>query len=178
VDDDGECNGAVDSDIELVLDPDGDPIEAEFDGEELNAINNIGRRRQRSLGASMQLAHELDLGGGRRNNLLLGAAIQRGRSRFDSVMEVSALVDDRSTTRTGLFADEYRTAVNSGVRTLSLYATDAIDLASDLTLTLAGRFDHSRITLADRSGQSPELDGRHRFGRFNPAVGLTWRSAG
>jgi iron complex outermembrane recepter protein len=178
VDDDDYCDSAVDTDIELVLDPAGDPIDAVLGGEALNAINNIGRRRQRSLGGSVQLSHELDLGGGRVNNLMLGASFQRGRSRFDSEMEVVALEDDRSTTRTGLFADEYRTAVNSGVRTLSLYATNAFDLASDLTLTLAGRFDHSRITLADRSGQSPELDGRHRFGRFNPGVGLTWRSAG
>jgi iron complex outermembrane receptor protein len=178
VDGDDACDSAVDTDIELVLDPAGDPIEAELGGEELNAINNIGLRRQRSLGGSVQLAHELDLGGGRRNSLLLGASFQRGRSKFDSEMEVAALEEDRSTTRTGLFADEYRTAVNSGVRTLSLFATNAFDLGPDLTLTLAGRFDHSRITLADRSGQSPELNGRHRFGRFNPGVGLTWRSSG
>ena len=46
---------------------------------------------------------------------------------------------------------------------------------ASLSLTAAARFDTTRITLADRSGQSPELDGRHRFSRVNPALGLTWR---
>jgi iron complex outermembrane receptor protein len=173
---DGECNNDDDDDIQLVFDPNGDPIEAELDDEDLNAINNIGRRKQKSHGGSIQLAHSLDLGGGRRNDFITGAAFSRGKSRFNSVTEVAALEEDRSTTRTGIFADEFRTAVDSNVTTWSLYASDTLDLTERLALTVAGRFDHSRITLADRSGQSPELDGRHNFGQFNPSAGLTFQA--
>jgi iron complex outermembrane recepter protein len=42
---------------------------------------------------------------------------------------------------------------------------------------LSGRFDDTRIEVADRSGDSPELDGKHDFSRFNPAVGVTFRLA-
>lgn len=175
-DGDGECSGA--DEYRLVFDPAGNPIEAELDDDELNAINNIGRRKQQSYGASVQLAHRLDLGHERSNDLTLGAAWQQGQSTFDSVMEVAALDEDRSTTRTGIYADEYRTQVNSRVTTWSLYAADTLDLGSRLSLTLAARYDNTRVTLADRSGQSPELDGQHEYGRVNPALGLTWRGDG
>jgi iron complex outermembrane recepter protein len=173
---DGACSAADDADIELVFDPNGGPIEAEIDSVELNAINSIGRRKQQSHGASMQLTHSSELAGDRRNDFIAGAAYSRGESSFDSVVEVAALVDDRSTTRTGIFADEFRTAVDSGVTTWSVYVADTLDLTDRLAVTLAGRFDHSRITLADRSGQSPELNGRHNFGRFNPSAGLAFRA--
>lgn len=175
--DDEDGNGAC-SDADgytLVLDGDGNPIEAELDGGELNAVNNIGRRKQKSHGASAQLAHELDLGDGRRNNFALGASWLHGRSNFDSVLEVAQLRPDRSTTRTGIFAEEFLTAVDSTVGTWSLYAIDTFDVSTRLSLTLSARYDNTRVTLADRSGQSPELNGRHRFDRVNPAAGVTWR---
>src|SRR5690606_25796437 len=105
LDEDGECSGA--DEYELVLDEDGEPIGAELDDEELNAINNIGRRRQKSHGTTLQLAHELELGNGRRNDLTLGAGWQRGKSAYDSVVEVAQLTEDRGTTRPGIFAAEY-----------------------------------------------------------------------
>jgi iron complex outermembrane recepter protein len=173
LDGDDACSDA--DDFELVRDARGNPLEAELDDAELDAINNIGRRKQRSYGTSAQLAHEADLGGGRRNNLTLGVSALGGRSSFDAVVEVAQLAEDRSTTRTGLFADEFRTNVDSAVTTWSLYAADTYDLSSRLSLTFAARYDNTLITLEDRSGQSPELNGRHRFDRLNPSAGLTWR---
>ncbi|HUG72934.1 MAG TPA: TonB-dependent receptor, partial [Steroidobacteraceae bacterium] len=175
IDANDECNDG--DDYTVVLDPAGDPIEAELNGEELNAVNNIGRRRQKSQGGSAQLAHELELGDGRRNDLTLGAGWQRGKSAFDAVVEVAQLAEDRSTTRTGIFADEFRTEVDSRVTTWSLYAVNTFDVTQSVSLTTGARYDHTRITLADRSGQSPELNGSHRFDRVNPAVGATWRGA-
>jgi iron complex outermembrane recepter protein len=177
VDGDGECDGAIDRGIALVRDPDGNPLAAELDGEELGAINNIGRRRLRSGGASGQLTHSLALGGTRRNDLTVGGSLLRGTATFDGVVEVAALNADRSTSRTGLFADEFRTNVDSDVTTGSVYAVDTFDATERLTLTLSGRYDVTRIRLEDRSGQSPELNGSHRFGRFNPAAGANYRFA-
>lgn len=174
LDQDGECG---DGDLfTLVMDPAGQPIAAELDDQQLNAINNIGRRRQKSQGGSLQLAHASELGNDRHNDLTVGAAWQRGDSAFDSMLEVARLDENRSTTRTGLFAEEYRTALDSRVTTWSLYAADTLDLSGRLSLTLAARYDHSRITLQDRSGTDPELNGSHRFSRVNPAAGLVWRA--
>ncbi len=155
----------------LVLDPDGDPIEAELEGAELDAINNIGRRRQESFGASVQLAFGSDLGAGRRNDLTVGMAFSDGATSFAAVVEVAHLLENRATSRTGIFADEFRTQVDSTLTTWSLYFVDTFDVTERLSLTASGRFDDTRVRLADRSGQSPELDGNHQFSRFNPALG-------
>lgn len=176
LDGDDACTAGIDTDIELVRDARGMPLAAELDGAELDAVNNLGLRRQRSQGASAQLAHEAALGEGRKNHFTLGAAWIDGHAAFDAQVEVASLLADRSTSRSGLYADEFATAVDSDVRTWSLYAANTLDLTPRLSLELAGRYDQTLIVLQDRSGQSPELNGRHRFGRLNPALGLAWRS--
>jgi len=172
---DDECSADDDAGIRLVLDPAGNPIEAEMDDEELNAINNIGRRDQKSHGASLQLALGSDLGGNRRNDLTLGTAFSDGETSFNSLVEVARLLDNRATSRTGIFAEEFRTDVDSDLRTWSLYFVDTLDLTDIVSVTFAGRYDNTRIRLADRSGQTPELNGNHKFDRFNPALGVTVR---
>jgi iron complex outermembrane receptor protein len=62
-------------------------------------------------------------------------------------------------------------------RNAGAYATDTLDLTDRLFLTLSGRWNGQRIATSDRTGISPDLDGRHRFDRFNPAAGLAWKIA-
>ncbi|MGQ0835729.1 MAG: TonB-dependent receptor [Gammaproteobacteria bacterium] len=172
---DGACSAADDAEIELVLDPNGAPIEAELDGEELNAINNLGRREQEGYGGSAQLSFRSSVRG-RENNLTLGAAYAKGETSFDSAVEVARLLEDRSTSRSGIFADEFRTNLDSASSAASVYFLNALHLSERAVLTLSGRYDDTRIRLADRSGQTPELDGSHGFERFNPAAGITFRA--
>jgi iron complex outermembrane recepter protein len=162
----------------LVLDQHGNPILSGFDGEELNAINNISRRKQEAYGASVQASLSSLVLGGYRNDLTIGAAFSDGETSFDAVVEVASLTEDRSTTRTGIFAAEFRTQVDSDLDTASLYFIDTLDLTGQLSLTLGGRYDDTRVRLEDRTGQSPELNGSHGFSRFNPSVGLSWRLSG
>ena len=171
---DGECS-AVDDNVVLVRDPGGAPIDAELDGAPLDAINNIGRRSQESFGGSVQLAFASDLGAGRRNDLTVGAAFSDGTTSFGSVVEVATLLENRATSRTGIFADDFRTQVDSELRTWSLYFVDTFDVTERLTLTASGRYDDTGIRLADRTGQNAELDGKHQFSRFNPALGVSLR---
>src|SRR5690606_42106619 len=56
---------------------------------------------------------------------------------------------------------------------LPIYFSNTLDLNSRTLLTLSGRFDTSKIRLRDRSGETPELNGNHRFERFNPALGIS-----
>lgn len=171
---DGECSFDDDDDIVLVLDPQGNPIEAELDGEELDAINNIGRREQKSYGASVQLAWNGAIGG-RRNDFLFGISASEGRISFNSATEVARLLPNRATSRTGIYAQEFFTDVRSEVSVASAYFSNTLDLTERAAVTLSGRYDTTKIRLADRTGESPELNGRHRFERFNPALGLTVR---
>lgn len=173
VNDDGECSSDDDADIEPVLDADGEPIEAELDGEELNAINNIGGRQQENYGASLQFGLSSTLAG-RANDLTLGLAYSEGRTTFESEVEVSQLLANRGTTRTGIFAAEFVTGVDSEVSTASVYFADTLNLSGRTSLTLSGRYDSTEIDLADRTGESPELNGNHEFQRLNPGIGFTF----
>jgi iron complex outermembrane recepter protein len=151
-----------------------DPIPIQPDGTELDAINNIGRREQESYGGSAQLGVQAALFG-RENSLTLGVAYSIGKTTFDSVVELASLLEDRATSRTGIFAQDFATAVGSDVTSASAYFLDTLSLSASVAVTLSGRYDDTRIELFDRSGEDPELDGKHDFGRFNPAIGVTFR---
>ena len=62
-------------------------------------------------------------------------------------------------------------------RAFGAYATDTVDLTDTLFMTLSGRFNAIRVETADRTGAAPDLNGRHRFDRFNPGAGLAWKLA-
>jgi outer membrane receptor protein involved in Fe transport len=121
------------------------------------------------------LDFDSDLGVGRRNDLTVGMAFSDGTTSFSSVVEVAQLLDDRATSRTGIFADTLRTQVDSTLTTWSAYFVDTFDVTGRLSLTASGRYDDTRVRLADRSGQNPGLDGNHEFSRFNPALGISMR---
>ncbi len=158
--------------IEPVLDLDGVPIPAELDDSELNAINNLGRREQESYGGSVQLGLQSRLFG-RKNNLTVGLAYSNGETTFDSAVEVASLLENRATTRTGIFAQEFATAVGSELTSASIYVLDTLSVSESVAVTVSGRYDDTSVELADRSGNSPELNGNHGFSRFNPAIGVT-----
>lgn len=140
------------------------------------AINNISSRSQESIGADIQLEFNNRIFD-KTNRFILGSAYYSGDSRFDSVTELAELdPGTRSTSGlgTGTFVGEFATSIDTRTRTLSVYFIDAIDLTDRLTFTLAGRFNDTDVELRDRSGERPELNGKHNFSRFNPALGLTY----
>jgi iron complex outermembrane receptor protein len=65
--------------------------------------------------------------------------------------------------------------LHASVRAGGLYGVDTFDLTPRLFLTLSGRFNSQQVETADQTGTSPDLNGRHRFERFNPAAGLAWK---
>lgn len=176
-DDDFACDGSEsifaltpDQDDELLRDQFGNPI----DGDLESAINNISRREQEIHGASGQVTFLQDLFG-KENQFIFGASYSSGTVTFDSQVEAAELLADRGTSRTGIFVDGEGTAMSAGNRSFSVYLTDTINLTPELALTLSGRYNNTRIKLRDRSGDDPDLNGRHTFSRFNPAAGLTYR---
>lgn len=170
LDGDEECT-AVD-DFDIVLDQNGNFFENAVD---FKAINNIGVLQQESFGSSIQQTFLHDLFG-RKNRFIFGAAYQQGDAEFRSMVEVAFLETDRSTTGSGRFVPDEATEVATRTRTGSLFFTNIHYLTKEITLTVAGRFNTTRIKIDDLSGVQPELNGNHRFHRFNPTVGLTWQA--
>jgi len=173
----------IDQAAQAGLDPEDFELEniaAELSGSGIlsdEAVNNISNRDQTSDGLESQLTFLQDVAG-LSNRLVVGVSYFNGESRFRSVTELSGLDPATRSTAglgTGAFVDEAATDIFTETRTWSLYFTDSLDLTESLTLTLAGRFNESDVTLRDRSGERPELNGDHRFSRFNPSVGLTWQ---
>src|SRR5690606_26113170 len=141
------------------------------------AINNISPRVQESRGFDFK-ATFLDGLLGRDNRMTVGVSWFEGKSTFDSIVELAHLDPlTRSTAGlgTGTFVDDAATHVRTETETWSLYFIDTIDLSDELALSFGGRYNHSDITLRDRSGEHPELNGDHEFSRFNPMIGLTWQ---
>jgi iron complex outermembrane receptor protein len=56
-----------------------------------------------------------------------------------------------------------------------LYAVDALDLTSALTLTAGLRVNAANMAGRDRSGTGSELTGSHGYGHVNPLAGLTYK---
>ena len=140
------------------------------------AINNTSRRKQTSKGFNSQVTVTEELFS-RSNLLILGFAYLDGKSDFDAELELSELDPITRSTRglgVGTFYDEAATSIDTRTETVSLFFTDTFDVTDKLSVTLSGRYNDSDITLRDRSGDSPELNGDHSFSRFNPAVGFTY----
>lgn len=159
----GTANGDAEfDDGDTPLDLGDDEYEAEF---------RRTSTRQRTRGAALQFAWAGTLAG-RANRLAVGASFDRGRSRFRQFEQEAEFSADRGALATG--EAELDTDVAGSNRYRGIYLTDTLELAEGVHLTASGRYNHARVRIADRSGEEPELDGRHRFSRFNPALGLTW----
>lgn len=142
------------------------------------AINNISDLTQKSYGTDVQITFSNDLFR-HGNQLISGLAWYRGEAGFRSRLELSGLNPvTRSTLGlgTGTYVNDQATDVNTATNTASFYITDTYDLTRALVLTLSGRLNSTHITLADQSGVRPELNGRHAYIRFNPAVGITYQA--
>ena len=154
-------NRSVSSNVNDEFDP-VDPVQA---------INDASVVRQRSYGVSLQLAHTGQLAG-LANKVSIGASIDHGRARFTRAAQEAAFTADRGTV--GLTDFTTDTDADSTTRHLGAFVSDSLDLDAHWTLTLAGRLNRADVRIADRSGSAPELDGSHRFTRFNPAIGLNY----
>ena len=154
-------NRSVSSNVNANFGPD-DPVQATNDSSLID---------QRSSGLGVQLVHTGQLAG-RANKVSFGASVDRGIARFARATQDAAFTSDRGTVGTGDFAPE--TDADTSTRYLGAFVSDSFDLDPRWTLTLAGRLNRADVRIADRSGSAPELNGSHRFTRFNPAVGLNF----
>lgn len=157
-----------------------DDFEFGVDDADEAGVENRTRTRQRGEGLALQWTLARDLWR-MPHRLTLGASHDRARTRFAQTEAEGALSDTRSVIP--LEEQELDALISGRTRTSSVYFTDLIDLRSDVQLTLSGRYNDTRVRTIDRGRlledepTDTELDGKGRYKKFNPAVGVTWQVA-
>ena len=135
------------------------------------ATNDRSVIDQRSWGFGLQLTVLGELAR-RRNQFIAGISGDFGDTTFVQDAQPANFAADRSAVGIGSFAPD--TDVGTSNRYAGLYFNDTLALDPQWTLTLSGRYNHARVTIGDRSGTRPGLDGDFTFSRFNPAMGINF----
>lgn len=159
-------------------------------GEKCNALINRTSTIQENYGLSGQWEHR-GTWAGMSHQLLLGAAYDASRVKFQQSAQLGYLNPDRSVTALNAFADgvtggnvdgapfDTRVNLHGRTQTWSLFASDTLQLSKQLHLNVAGRFNETKVQNRDQihsDSDAATLSGNHTFRRFNPAVGLTWQA--
>jgi outer membrane receptor protein involved in Fe transport len=166
----------LEEDGPLLTAPGGSAIPNFLAGGPYAQLNTTGTRTT-SAGAAAHLTAAGRLFG-RDNVLVLGAALDHGRTDFSASSTLGALTVDRGFGGPGAPIDQPGgpiAPVSLVARNtyLGVYASDAFNLTRALTLSLSGRVNQARLALDDQLGEA--LNGRHHFTRVDPAATLTWR---
>jgi outer membrane receptor protein involved in Fe transport len=141
------------------------------------AINNSSQTKMRGKGGSLQALFSPDLLGFK-NNLTIGASYDNADVHYAADTELARLTANRGTIGSGIMTQEDRVRLNTNTETYGFYFTDSFSVTNDLTLTLAGRYNHTSLTMDNRyviAGEEDKLSGKHNFERFNPSAGLTYQ---
>jgi outer membrane receptor protein involved in Fe transport len=160
-----------------VQDQRGNPLSSDY-----NAINNIGVRKQRSYGGSLQAVFKQDIFD-LKNQFVVGVDYDRGRVNYRSVLEASYLIPDPgdpnysflTAANTGILLPDDALAVHISDVNDALYLTDTLSITDKFAATISGRYNHTHTVITDTSGENPDLNGDHYFHRMNPAAGLTYQ---
>jgi outer membrane receptor protein involved in Fe transport len=167
------CEDAGEPDEEQILDLNGNPIPTTAGG---NGAFNSSVTKSDSVGGSVQTTITEDILG-LDNHFVLGLAIDAAWVDFRNRSEVGALTPNRTVIGSGFFVagDEFNTDVDVQNFFLGVYFSNTLSITNDLSVTLAGRFNHANIEIDDNLGT--ELTGDHTFNRFNPAAGIAYQIA-
>jgi iron complex outermembrane recepter protein len=145
------------------------------EGETAQAENNTGKIDQDGYGVTLQYTDSSKLAD-RDNQLTAGVSADLGEAEFTQEGQEAGFNDERGSV-VGLTPFKLNTAAKSTNRYYGIYLTDTLSISPQWHLTLAGRYNHARIQISDRSGENPALDGTHNFRRFNPAIGVNFAPA-
>lgn len=153
-------------------------VNHDFDEDELPAEpqGSLDRSTLRSLGygASLQWGGKARWGE-RSNRLLIGASGDWGRSSYRQLSQAGDFTADRGLALGD--AEELEVSAQTAHHYYGLYFENTLSLDRHWHVQAAARWNAARISLRDRSGEVPALDGDHRFRRVNPAVGLVYRAS-
>jgi iron complex outermembrane recepter protein len=131
---------------------------------------------QDGYGGAFQLTLLNDLAG-YKNQFTAGASADFGRTDFTSD-SFQATVEGHETVTVNPLISLGQVRLNTKNDYYGLYATDTFSVNDKLHLTLSGRYNVAKIKLAgssiDNVGNIGDLNGNHRYSRFNPAIGFNY----
>jgi outer membrane receptor protein involved in Fe transport len=137
----------------------------------LQAINDRSLVDQTSHGLGVQFTFPAKRGV-MDNQLVLGGSGDFGRARFTRYEQDAEFTPSRSAAGIGEF--DATTDASSRTTHLAAFASNSLSIGERWVLTVSGRYNVSRIRIADESGRDPALAGNHRFARLNPAAGINF----
>ena len=141
---------------------------------EPQALNDRSKIETDGYGGSLQLTLLGDMWG-MKNNFTVGGSVDLGRTHFTQTEEEADFTPDRGTIGTGTSTLE--TDVDTSNDYYGLYFTDVFSFNPRWHLTLSGRYNYANVTIRDKTGLEPALNGDNTFTRFNPAVGLNFNQS-
>jgi iron complex outermembrane receptor protein len=153
----------------LLTDAKGEPIEVA--DALLGATLNRTATRQNGGGFNLQTAFTHTRGGST-NTFTIGLAQDSGRVAYTSSTELGALDDTRLAVGGGVLVGDAYVDLTVRKTDYGLFVTDTFSFAERVTLTVSGRYNRTHVVLEDALGD--ELSGDHTYGRFNPAIGVTF----
>jgi outer membrane receptor protein involved in Fe transport len=140
------------------------------------------------MGGAVELAWAGQLAGVEQR-LTIGASYAQARARFIQNSQFGYLLPDHSVAVVdgpGAYADgsqssenafDARVDLHSRISSLGLYAADVLALSDRVRVTLAGRYDRTRLRNRDQitpGGGTGSLDADPVFQRFNPSAMVDW----
>jgi iron complex outermembrane receptor protein len=138
-----------------------------------SGVENRTQTGQRSRGLALQWSRTQA-----EDQLVVGTTYDDARSDFVQTEAEGELDGSRRVVPTE--EEEVNARLDGRTRTASLYVANTMALQPDVHLSLAGRYNHTRVTTVDvgraELGLDTALDNDLAFKRFNPAVGLTWQA--
>ncbi len=139
------------------------------------AINNHSQTNMRSQGGSLQGAFSQAIFG-HQNNLTVGASYDSANVHFSQDTELASLTANRGTVGSDILTKADRVRLNTNSDTYSAYFSDSFSITDALTMTVAGRYNHTTLELRNQfiDGED-KLSGKHSFERFNPSAGFTYQ---
>ncbi len=135
--------------------------------------------RTLSTGATGQLT-DTDRILGHNNTITAGVSVDHGWSHFVGNSELGTLPPNFVVQGYGQFINEPDFDVSpSDIRTqntyVGVYVLDNFDITDRLSIHAGARFNDAIISLADQTGQNPDLNSSSNFNRINPVVGATFK---
>ena len=146
-----------------------DPESGELD--DVQASNDQSSIAQDSYGGGLQLVLNSSPAG-MKNQFTIGASFDAAQARFTQYSQEAQLTAARGTRPGGDFGLE--TDADTDSRGYGVFAQNILNLTGQWTLTLAGRYNHVDVSVADRTGTAPLLNGDNALSRFNPSVGVNF----
>ncbi|NJD34104.1 MAG: TonB-dependent receptor, partial [Betaproteobacteria bacterium] len=143
------------------------------------AANVVTRTDTDGYGGAVQMTLMGDLAG-HKNQFTAGVSADIGRTDFRSDTQIANVIGIETVSSQPITTPQ-TVRLKADNDYYGLYATDTFSLTDQLHVTLSGRYNRANVKLSgtsldltDDTLVPGDLDGNHRFSRFNPALGINF----